>query len=305
MVKLSDSGDRVLVRLSDVTQELTVGIGGAIASVRTLTDVSLEVRERELVVLTGSRGAGERAMLAVIAGDRRGVTGSCEVRPRTRVRIMRMGAQAALALTQEWQRCETLAYFSALGSAADIEAEFVHNERREQAALHDAPQHQHAHQPADLILLDVVPDVDDGIASVAARARPRRVRETLNADPRRTESRGANSRNEAYRDAESHGAYSRSQAVRPWDEKNRAALLAWASVCRQRGGAVVMAAGDAVGNGIFDAALGRVRPAVAQRAQFPTTVREGWFDASTVRVVPMHSGRLGAPVRLRSNDLTS
>ena len=301
MVMLADSGDRILVRLSEVTQELTVGIGGAIASVRTLTDVSLEVRERELVVLSGSRGAGERAMLAVIAGDRRGVTGSCEVRPRTRVRLMRMGAQAALALTQEWQRCETLAYFSALDSAADIEAEFVHNGMREQAALHDAPQHQ----PADLILLDVMPDVDDVIASVVTRARPGRVRETLNADPRTVGARGTHSNGADSRNADPRNANSRSHAVRPWNEKNRAALLAWAGVCRSRGGAVVMAAGDAVGNGIFDAALSHVRPEVSNQAYFPTAVREVRFDASTVRVVPMHSGRLGASVRLRARDLVS
>lgn len=251
MVMLADSGGRVLVRLSEITQELMVGIGGASASVRTLTDVSLEVRERELVVLSGSRGAGERAMLAVIAGDRRGVTGSCEIRPRTRMRLMRMGPQAALALTQEWQRCESLAYFSALDTASDIEADFLHNEIRPPAASQESSQQSLSDRTSDLILLDV------------------------------------------------------SEDARPWDEKNRSALLAWAGICRSRGGAVVMAAGDAVGNGIFDAALSHVRPDESKRAQFPSTVREVRIDASTVRVVPMHCGRLGAPVRLRSNDLTS
>jgi len=208
---------------------------------------------------------------------------------------MRMGARAALALTQEWQRCETLAYFSALDSAGDIEGDFVHHEIRDHAVLRDASHLHRRDQPADLILLDVVPDVDDVVAYVPTVARPGRVAETLNADPRRTGALDADSRN----------ATSRSDGVRPWDEKNRAALLAWAGICRQRGGAVVMAAGDAVGNGIFDAALSHVRPDASKQPHFPTAVREVRFDASTVRVVPMHSGRLGAPVRLRANDLVS
>ncbi len=274
------SGGRVLVKLSEVTQELSVGIGGAIASVRTLTDISLEVRERELVVLSGSRGAGERAMLAVIAGDRRGVTGVCEVRPRTRVRLLRMGAQAALALTQEWQRTETLSYFSTLATSSEIDGELLHDQPQGHAGLHNPPRPEGRDQTPDLILLDVVPDAGDLAASQLSGTRRGRVAETLNPDPR-------------------------VKGVRKWDEKNRAALLAWAGLCRQRGGAVVMAAGDAVGNGIFDAALSHLRTHGARPAHFPAAVREVRFEASTVRVVPMHCGRLGAPVRLRANDLAS
>ncbi len=300
MVMSSVVHGRVLVKLSEISQELTVGIGSAHASVRTLSGVSLEIRERELVVLSGNRGAGERALLSVIAGDRRGVTGSCEIRPDTRVRLLRITARAALALTQEWQRCETLAYFSALAAVCERDGELMHDEVRQYVALHNALRLHESDQPPDLILLDVVPDPTDPVAATMATGRPNRVAETPVGAPRAS---GAGAR-----DARSHvssaGAAAGLSGARPWDEKNRAALLAWAGICRLRGGAVVMAAGDAVGNGIFDAALNRVREA-SPGPRVPTAVREVRFDASTVRVVPMHSGRLAASVRLRTNDLVS
>ncbi|MEP6833225.1 MAG: hypothetical protein ABJB74_07515 [Gemmatimonas sp.] len=275
MVMAAYPPGRVLVKLSDVTQELTVGIGGANASVRTLTDISLEVRERELVVLSGSRGAGERAVLAVIAGDRRGVIGNCEICPRTRIRLLRIGAEAALALTQEWQRAETIAYFASASTVHDDADEPLDDETRQYLELLASLPELKSDSPPDLILLDVVP----ALRSVSVSE----VREGV----------GASVRN------------SRAGAVRPWDEKNRSALLAWANVCRARGGAIVMAAGDAVGREIFDLALSHVRRDMSKGLRVPTSVREVLLDASTVRVVPMHAGRLAASVRLRPNDLAS
>ena len=287
MVMSAGAQGKVLVKLSEVTQELRVGIGSANASVRTLTDVSLEIRERELVVLSGNRGAGERALLAVIAGDRRGVTGSCEVLPHTRIRLLRITSQAALALTQEWQRCETLAYFSALAAACEEEGEFIHDEIRQYVALHESLQMHQSDQPPDLVLLDVLPEASDRVTSNWSVGRRGRVAES------------------PLPSTEVLNAAAAGRGVRPWDEKNRAALLAWAGICRLRGGAVVMAAGDAVGNGIFDAALRHVRRESPSGSRVPSAVREVRFDASTVRVVPMHSGRLAASVRLRANDLAS
>jgi hypothetical protein len=243
MVLSLETRGRVLVRLSEVTQELTVGIGNATASVRTLTDVSLVVRARELVVLSGSRGAGERAVLAVVAGDRRGVSGTCDVDAAARIRVMRVSAQAALALAQEWQQCGN-----------DLSSE------------------QPAHANPEVFLLDVVPDTDASVHN-AQDVRPT-----------------------------SHVRESRVYTPRPWNEKNRVALRAWAEVCRMRGGAVIMAAGDAVGHGMFDAALTHVR---RSRTTPPTAVREVLLEQSSVRVVAMHSGRLASTIRLRANDLTA
>lgn len=106
-----------LVQLHAVTQELSLGVGCATASVRTLSDVSLTVGAGELVVLAGARGAGERAMLAVIAGDRRGVTGSCDIPAGTVVRLLRIGAAAALTLAKEWERAAARAAVAGYGTA--------------------------------------------------------------------------------------------------------------------------------------------------------------------------------------------
>lgn len=296
MVMSSAATNRVLVRLSDITQELTVGLGAATASVRTLTDVSLVVRERELVVLSGSRGAGERALLAVVAGDRRGVLGTCEVANGARIRIMRIRARSALALAEEWQRADA----------------------------HEVLRPSDAVRP-DVFLLDVVPDADNrsqshherAIAGAARQVVPNlspnrvqtsRVRETR-ADVRGHvhERAGANDRDARAGetragDTRAGDRRARAYAPKPWDEKNRAALRAWAEVCRMRGGAVIMAAGDSVGRGLFDAALRQVgRSRVSHGA--PTAVREVLLEESAVRVVAMHSGRLASTVRLRSHDL--
>src|SRR4051812_44462168 len=108
-----------LVRTVALSQTLNVGLGNAVASVRTLTDISLTVHAEELVVLSGSRGAGERALLAVIAGDRRGVSGSCDVVSGVRTRLLRISTSSARALTEEWARA---AQISATVSASDREA---------------------------------------------------------------------------------------------------------------------------------------------------------------------------------------
>ncbi|MGV3709663.1 MAG: hypothetical protein ACO1Q7_12575 [Gemmatimonas sp.] len=318
MVWLPDNSRRVLARLSDVTQELTVGIANASATVRTLTNVSLEIRERELVVLSGSPGAGERAVISVLAGDRRGVTGTCVVDSTTRVRLFRIGARAAIALIQEWQRCDMLAYCAAMVQA-DNETDRAHApplnpEIRRNAELHALMQQVPSPDAVpDLILLDVVPDQFGPASSWADVGAPTRV------SPR-------------------HVAETTPSGMPPWDERNRATLSAWTGVCRMRGGAVVMAAGNAIGADIFDAALrrmsglkqptsarasaaatgtgtgtGTASASAATAAGAPTpvapaqtsVVRETFTEGAGVRVVPMHSGRLGAPVQLRMGEMLS
>jgi energy-coupling factor transporter ATP-binding protein EcfA2 len=279
MVRLPDNNRRVLARLSDVTQELTVGIANASATVRTLTGVSLEVRERELVVLSGSPGAGERAVISVLAGDRRGVTGSCDVNADTRVRLFRIGSRAAIALIQEWQRCDMLAYCAAMVHAEDntgaTTSPTLHPEIRRNAELHALMQQVPApNVPPDLILLDVVRDVGDASSAMSNH------RDGIH--PARRVAEGVPS------------------GLAPWDERNRAALTAWAGVCRMRGGAVVVAAGNAIGSDIFDSALRRMSGATT-----PSAVRETFTEGAGVRVVPMHSGRLGAPVQLRIGEMLS
>lgn len=261
MVMSLESGSRVLVRLSEITQELTVGIGNATASVRTLTDVSLVVRAGELVVLSGSRGAGERAVLAVVAGDRRGVSGTCTVDDDACVRIMRISAQAALALAEEWQRCSSR-----------------------------MPSTQSRGASPEIFLLDVAPDAQTSAGRGTDSPRTSRVRESDVPESRPGPSRVRESR-----------VY----APRPWNEKNRVALRAWAEVCRMRGGAVIMAAGDAVGRGMFDAALTHVRRSRETPPLAPTAVREVLLEQSMVRVVAMHSGRLASTIRMQANDLTA
>ena len=247
-----------LVRISDLTQDLTVGLGPALASVRTLTNVSLSVHAQELVVLSGTRGAGERALLAVIAGDRRGVTGTCDVSISTRVRLMRIQAPAALALTQEWARAAQI-------PVSDIPGDNGH--------------------ASELFLLDVEPAVAPYDIS------------------RRT---------------------ARTQSARPWSEDNRSALLAWAALCRARGGAVVLAAGQALGEGLVSRAMSHSRmqgidfasratsshstqskdkAAVAPRAQKAALVFERHVPTATVRIVVMHCGRVAPPVTLDVHDL--
>lgn len=104
MSQQTADSDRILVRLAGVSQELSIGVGAAIATVRTLTDIDLTIHKRELVMLSGGRGGGERAMLAVIAGDHRGVSGEREIHPNARLRAMRISASSAMALAEEWER---------------------------------------------------------------------------------------------------------------------------------------------------------------------------------------------------------
>lgn len=221
-----------LVRIADLSQELTVGVGGVFASVRTLTNVSLTVRAQELVVLSGSRGAGERALLAVIAGDRRGVTGTCDVNLHTRVRAMRIGAAAALALTQEWARAGAIA--------------------------HGATTRPNA---AELFLLDVVRE------TAALQNSP--------------------------------------HAPRRWTEGNRPALLEWAVSCRSRGGAVVMAAGHVLGNGLLSHAMAQLTPGQWPSALPPRAglVYERRADMPPVRVVVMHSGRMAPDIPMHAHEI--
>ncbi|MEP6778775.1 MAG: hypothetical protein ABJC26_02720 [Gemmatimonadaceae bacterium] len=242
MIMLAESGIKPqvaeVVRVTDVTQELSVGVGQALASVRTLSNVSLAVRERELVVLSGSRGAGERALLAVIAGDRRGVTGNCDIAPHTRIRLMRIAAAAALALTEEWDRAEQ---FSPEG--------------RGNLENHEAP----VTRERELFLLDVAGESESTTMPSNSKWQPRE-----------------------------------------WNECNRGALFAWATTCRNRGGAVVMAAGALLGDALIKDAVHQLqphwmarRPTVARFVRERRNVRE-----SSVRVIAMHSGRLAPPVRL-------
>ncbi|MDQ6612484.1 MAG: hypothetical protein M3Y64_08620 [Gemmatimonadota bacterium] len=226
-----------IVRLVNVTQELSVGVGLATASVRTLTNVSLSVCASELIVLSGSRGAGERALLAVIAGDRRGVTGQCCVAPQTQLRLMQISSGAALALTEEWQRSES----QGAGPAARPLAE-----RAQTAAAHE------------LFLLDVLNQTE-------------------------LQNRPAHSR----------------RSARVWNEYNRAALFAWVTNCRAQGGSVIIAAGASLGDALFNGAFMKLQPHwPTARATSTRAVREVRVVESSVRVIPMHSGRLAPSVQL-------
>ena len=242
MIMLAESGSKPLlaeiVRVTDVTQELSVGLGQALACVRTLSNVSLAVRERELVVLSGSRGAGERALLAVIAGDRRGVTGQCDIAPHTRIRLMRIAPAAALALTEEWDRAEQFSP-EARGNS----------ENRETKSNRDR----------ELFLLDVAGESQATTMPSNSKGQPRE-----------------------------------------WNECNRGALFAWATTCRNRGGAVVMAAGALLGDALIKDAVHQLQPNwMAQRPTGARVVRERRIVRETsVRVIAMHSGRLAPPVRL-------
>jgi hypothetical protein len=92
----------VLLTLNDLSQELTIGVTSAQAIVRTLSRVTLSVRARELVVVAGARGAGERALLSVAAGDRRGVTGTRVLQRDVRLRAARIRPAQARALIWQW-----------------------------------------------------------------------------------------------------------------------------------------------------------------------------------------------------------
>ena len=246
MVMLAEPLGAEIVRLSDVSQELKVGVGTAVASVRTLTNVSLAINERELIVLSGSRGAGERALLAVIAGDRRGVTGNCIIAPRARIRLMRIAPAAALALTEEWQRAES---FTRLNTNSAYSA------HPDTDVKTDATESNSARE---LFLLDVV-----------------------------SESKSA------------HASSGPSGLAREWNESNRGALFSWACTCRERGGAVVMAAGATLGAALFSDAFKQLRPDwSAVRTVNARSVRERRITQTSVRVIAMHSGRLAPSVQL-------
>lgn len=144
-----------LVQLHAVTQELSLGVACATASVRTLSDVSLTVGAGELVVLAGARGSGERAVLAVIAGDRRGVTGSCDIHAGTVVRLLRIGARAALTLAKEWGRA------AAAGTAGTDYGAIRVSAGRFPGSADDA--RTAAGTRRQLFLLDVQPDAPCGL----------------------------------------------------------------------------------------------------------------------------------------------
>lgn len=264
-----------LLHVAGLTQTLSIGIGSAVASVRTLTDVSLTVAAGDCVVLAGGRGAGERALLAVIAGDRRGVTGTCDVDPTCRVRVLRIGRAAALALAHEWARAASIA-----ASTSDADAARIAN--------------SHAH-PAELFLLDVSDESRDRADAHAA-------------DARAADARAA-------------------PAEKPLD---RAALLNWATLCTLRGGALVIAAGEALGVGLFQNALQqlqRPRPNTNTTAterdtrrppspRTPVSVRETPAASSRpapsrhdgmypVRVVVMHGGHVAPVIPLSTSDLAN
>lgn len=284
MVMSSETSGRVLVRLTGISQELTVGVGAAIASVRTLTDFSLVVRARELVVLSGSSGAGERAVLAVIAGDRRGVSGSCEIADAVRIRALRISSSSALALAQEWQRAE-------LDSTTDGGNQFCVSEVRTDDASTGTS------SCSQLFLLDVVPDADDAATRNAARS-----------------TAGASGSWRSPRLARL-----KPRRPLPWNEQNRQALYDWAVVCQRRGGAIAMAVGEQFGLDLLNAdpelrsrtsngrqSLARVVPPVslhasgesALRAPAVTSVRETPVIAPSLRVVAMHCGRLAASINV-------
>lgn len=298
----SESDNRVLVRLTGISQELTVGVGAAIASVRTLTDFSLVVRARELVVLSGSSGAGERAVLAVIAGDRRGVSGTCEVHENVRMRALRISASSAFALAQEWQRAE---YETGSGS-------FREYRDREAGDNHV---HSEVSPPrSDVFLLDVVNDSVDAERGGSASATAR------------TSAGSSSTAKSRWRSARHSGA--RRPNPLSWNEKNREALYNWAVVCQRRGGAIAMAVGEEFGLDLLQSGLapkdarsfctqalaraellapGQRSPGAATFTTPVSAVRETPVLAPSLRVVAMHCGRLAAsiPIPFRSRSVAS
>ena len=308
MIMSSETSREILVRLTGISQELTVGVGAAIASVRTLTDFSLVIRARELIVLSGSSGAGERAVLAVIAGDRRGVSGTREVHNSVRLRSLRMSASSALALAQEWQRAELEALTGDTASHRDG----VVGERA------DAETFPTEH-PADVFLLDVVAEPLGAVVSEPSHTPAKKLhwRSVAGAT-----TRGASSRSATTRPASARNTTSRNAPPASWNEKNREALYNWAVVCRRRGGAIAMAANEEFGLRLINADLARshrassgertvVRedmrlPGAASRhgahhtqstVSLPTSaVRERPVYLPSMRVVAMHCGRLAASI---------
>ena len=158
MTQSVTDSDRILVRLAGISQELSVGVGAAIATVRTLTDISLTIRKGELVMLSGGRGGGERAMLAVIAGDQRGVSGEREIHPNVRLRALRISASSAIALAEEWERACTARLPGAGATAVQQEV---------------ADRLSKAHTVHDVFLLDVVSDAVAATSQSPSAARRR------------------------------------------------------------------------------------------------------------------------------------
>jgi hypothetical protein len=276
-----------LLQVISLSQELTVGLGAIAASVRTLTDVSLSVHAGELVVLSGARGAGDHALLAVIAGDRRGVNGACDVRAHVRVRLLRISTAAARALAEEWPR------------AASVIEGMTPAER---TALASSAAH-----PPEIFLLDVIPDGAPGGTTPRPTAQSAACTSQC--------SRG------------SHTSTTSAKPPKPWNEGNRHALLAWATLCQLRGGAIIMAAGHTLGERILTHALDRqltradsafsplrptspAQPVLHGTASHATAVRaaavhERHREAPAVRVVVMHAGRAAPAIALYAHDLGS
>ena len=91
-----------LVRLRDIRQTLSAGIVGACVQFRTLDGISLDVFPRQLLVLVGDPASGTDALLDVLNGDRRGVTGSRTVAPTACIQRARIAPAQAAAILSAW-----------------------------------------------------------------------------------------------------------------------------------------------------------------------------------------------------------
>jgi energy-coupling factor transporter ATP-binding protein EcfA2 len=90
------------VRVRELGQRIAAGIAGACIEQRTLDAVTLDVPPHQLLVLTGNPGSGGDALLNVLNGDRRGVTGQCLVSPAACVQRARVSEAQAAAIIAVW-----------------------------------------------------------------------------------------------------------------------------------------------------------------------------------------------------------
>ncbi len=95
----------LLVSLHGLHETVAAGYGSAMAYVRTLDDVSFSLRERDLVLVTGSAAAGSAALVAAVGGRRRIMQGSRALAPGVRVRRACIPPRAARTIVEAWSQC--------------------------------------------------------------------------------------------------------------------------------------------------------------------------------------------------------
>ena len=91
-----------LVAVRGLSETVAAGHGNAMLFVRTLDDVSLDVRAGDLVLLTGRVGEGAASLAGALAGRRRIVHGARELHPGGRVRRGSISGEAQQAIIGGW-----------------------------------------------------------------------------------------------------------------------------------------------------------------------------------------------------------